>query len=269
MAHRTSFAHTKGGTGKTTAAVNVAGFLAKKGERVLLVDGDPEGHASRNLGLGPEDLEASLDDLLLDEDGVKPVKRSNCIYPTRYGVDVVPGDTALHETYQHVFDDRHETLEEALVGIEERYDHVVIDTPSSYRDVIAAALKASQDYYLVLDPSMFSQQGAQILKQFLRTLPDRHSLRINPTGAIYLENVDKGPVGKLRERFFGSDHQTSERLARDLFGSRLVTLPYCGKVVDSQDQGRPLSHFDPVPEAMRPLEDIAEDLIEYSARFSL
>ncbi|MDY6768830.1 MAG: AAA family ATPase, partial [Candidatus Nanohaloarchaea archaeon] len=132
MPHRTSFVHTKGGTGKTTAAV-------KKNQDVLLVDGDPEGHATRNLGLEPRQLETSLHDLLLHEEGVKQVEPRDCVYPTAYGVDVVPGTDTLHDTYNSVFTDgRTETLEEALRSVERRYDHVLIDAPSSYRYVTAA-----------------------------------------------------------------------------------------------------------------------------------
>lgn len=266
MPHRTAFVHTKGGTGKTTAAVNVAGFMSRKNQNVLLVDGDPEGHATRNLGLEPERLEASLNDLLPDDHGGTTGPR-DCVYPTAYGVDVIPGGQNLHDGYNTVFGSRASgDLAAALQAVETRYDHVIIDAPSSYRYVTAAALKASQDYYLVLDASIFAQQGSQALKSFLRRLPDRHEVRINPTKALYLENVDRGPLQRLRASLFGTEADRSKRAARALFRDRLVTVPYCSAVLDSQAEGRPLSHFDPIPDAAAVYEELAEDLIRYSWR---
>ncbi|MFB6294612.1 MAG: ParA family protein [Candidatus Nanohaloarchaea archaeon] len=263
MSHRTSFVHTKGGTGKTTAAVNVAGFLSRKNQDVLLVDGDPEAHATRNLGLEPERLETAFHHLLTNDHGGRP---RDCVYPTAYGVDVVPGSQALHDTYNAVFDSVEDAVADALAAVEDRYDHVIVDAPSSYRRVVAAALRASQDYYLVLDDSIFAQQGSQALKSFLRRLPDRHEIRVNPTGALYHRSVDRGPVRRVKEAVFGSADSEAERVARSLFRDRLVTVPYCDAVVASQAEGRPLSHFDPVPAAARAYEEVAEDLIRYSWR---
>lgn len=267
MAHRTSFVHTKGGTGKTTAAVNVAGFMSKKNQYVLLVDGDPEGHATRNLGLEPQRLDSSLHDLILHGEGENTIEPRDCVYPTAYGVDIVPASQKLHGTYNRLADgSRGELLQNAVEGVEDRYDHVLIDAPSSYREVTAAALRTSQDYFLVMDASIFAQQGSQVLKRFLRKLPDRHSVRVNPTKALYLDNVDRGPFRRLKEKLFGKEDQLSDRAARALFRDRLVRVPHCSEVVRSQSRGRPLSHFDPVPEEARVYEQLAEDLIRYSWR---
>ncbi len=255
--------HTKGGTGKTTAAVNVAGFLSRKNQDVLLVDGDPEGHATRNLGLEPERLDTAFHHLLTGGHGGRA---RDCVYPTAYGVDVVPGTQNLHDTYNALHDEIDETLGEALHEVEDRYDHVIIDAPSSYRRVVAGALRASQDYYIVLDSSIFAQQGSQALKSFLRRLPDRHEIRINPTGALYHRTVDRGPVRRVKEAVFGTTEEKAERIARALFRDRLTTVPYCDAVVASQAEGRPLSHFDPVPDAARAYEDVAEDLVRYRWR---
>ncbi len=265
MAHRTAFVHTKGGTGKTTAAVNIAGFLSRKNQQVLLVDGDPEGHATRNLGLEPGRLEHSLHDLL-DRDGHRAAEPRDCVYPTAYGVDVVPGAHQLHDRYETVSTGAGDIFESGISAVERRYDHVLIDAPSAYRNVIAAALKTAQDYYLVLDPSIFAQQGSQALKSFLRRLPDSHKFRVNPTKALYLRNVDRGVLGRLRAKLFGGEEKQSERVARALFRDRLVTLPYCPDVIESQAAGRPLSHFDPVPEEATVYDELAEDLIRYSWR---
>ncbi|MFB6167007.1 MAG: ParA family protein [Candidatus Nanohaloarchaea archaeon] len=261
MAHRTSFVHTKGGTGKTTVAVNVAGFLERKGENVLLVDGDPEGHASRNLGIEPERFGTSLHHLLHPDESVEA---KNVLYPTRYGVDVVPGTGKLHDTYHELFgSDRNDLFSSALDSVESRYDHVIVDSPSSYRRVIASVLRASNDYHLILDSSMFSQEGGQALKSFLKKLPDKHDIPLNPSKAVMVENREKGALRRLKEKVLG-ERNVPERVAKSFFGSRFVKVPYCEAVRDSQERSRPLSHFERIPEGARVFEELAEDIQTYS-----
>ncbi|MFB6076679.1 MAG: ParA family protein, partial [Candidatus Nanohaloarchaea archaeon] len=94
------------------------GFLERRGEHVLVVDGDPEGHATRNLGLEPSRLPATLGDALDDPD-------ADVVYPTEHGIDVVPADVDLHSAY----DDTDGGLEAVLATVEDRYDYILIDCP--------------------------------------------------------------------------------------------------------------------------------------------
>lgn len=266
MPHRTVFAHTKGGTGKTTVCVNVAGFLQRAGERVLVVDGDPEGHATRNLGLEPEKLAEGLDDLVLSAVGERDVAANLCVYPTAHGVDVMPGTERLHDAYDAARDARGNALADALARVEERYDHVLIDAPSTARTVVADGLRAADDFVLVLDSSMFAQHGAQALKRFLRRLPDRHEIALNPTRAVYVENARAGPLARLKRAVFGTDEARAERVARTLFGTRFVKVPYIAEVVESQAAGTPLSHMEDVPAGAEAFAALADDIREYSWR---
>lgn len=255
MSQRTAFVHSKGGTGKTTVCVNTAGFLQREGDRVLVVDADPEGHATRNLGLEPAKLQEGLSDLL---DGADP---SVCVYPTRHGIDVVPGDPRLHRLYDRADTD---ALGEALDRVADRYDHVLIDVPPQ-RDVIAAALRAAHDFSLVMDGSLFAQHGVHTLKQFLRGLPDRHRISTTPRTAVFVETRTGGLLDALRS-FLSKDDSGPERIARSLFGPRFVKVPHIPAVVRSQEDGTPLSHLDDVPGAADVFADLARDLREYRWR---
>lgn len=265
MAHRTAFVHTKGGTGKTTACVNVAGFLQDRGRNVLVVDGDPEADATANLGLDQSAVEDSLHEVLLSEAGVLDADPSRAVYPTRHGIDVLPGAPRLHDGYGMLYeeDHRNDLMDEALRGLEDRYDHVLIDAPGSYIDPIAAAVRAAHDTYLVLDPSIFAQHGALALKRFLRKLPDRHRVPVNPTRALYVSNRKRGLSTRLRELVLGSEEDEAGRLARNLFGRRLVEIPYIEGVVRSQQEGAPLSHLDRTPRGAEVFEELAEEIDDY------
>lgn len=256
MPHRTAFVHSKGGTGKTTVCVNTAGFLQRGGERVAIIDTDPEGHATRNLGLEPEKLQEGLPDLLRGD-----AAANLCVYPTEHGVDVVPGMSRLHRTYDRV-DSIGSAVEAAVAAVEPRYDHVLIDVPPQ-RDLIAAAIRASHDFDLVMDGSLFAQHGVHTLKQFLRGLPDQHRLSTTPRKAVFVETRRDSGLRRLWSRVAGNP-ESPERIARRLFGTRFVKVPYIDAVVRSQEEGTPLSHLAEVPRGADVFEDLADDLRAYA-----
>ncbi len=248
--------HSKGGTGKTTVCVNTAGFLQREDERALVVDMDPEGHATRNLGLAPEKLQEGLAELL---DGAAS---RLCVYPTGHGIDVVPGGSGLHRAYDRLDGG---AVGETLATVEDRYDHVLLDVPPD-RDAIAAALRACHDFGLVMDGSLFAQHGVHTLKRFLRGLPDRHRISTTPWKAVYVETRRDGPLERLRGLFGRQDGGVAERVARGLFGPRFVKVPHVPAVARSQEEGAPLSHLDDVPSGAEAFRDLARDLRDYRWR---
>lgn len=271
MAHKTVFAHHKGGTGKTTACVNIAGFLGRKGERTLVVDADPQANATSNLGLPLEHLDATLYDLLMHESGVRETYGAfnprDHVYPTAYGVDVIPGDQKLHDAYNMLWDTdgRNEVLSEVLRTVEDRYDHVLIDTPSSHLNAISAGIRAANSFFLVMDSSIFSQEGTASLRSFLKRLPDQHEVMMNPTRVLFTEHKQRSYFNQLRHRFLPTDHATrAERVAKSLFGTRFAKIPYCDDVLRSQKDKMPLSHFEEVPNEARVYEELADDIISYT-----
>ena len=88
------FAHHKGGTGKTTSCLNIAGFLKQAGERVLIIDTDPQGNATAGLGVDPGSLEYSMYDVFMGSfEGFPSVGIRDVVRESRSGVDIAPGRT--------------------------------------------------------------------------------------------------------------------------------------------------------------------------------
>ena len=155
--HVLSLVNQKGGCGKTTAAVNLAGALAAKGRRVLLVDLDPQAHATMALGWAVGD-EPVLLEVLRGHSGV-----DEALVSAPGGVWLLPATEDLaefeEETARMLHPER--VLREALELMTTEFDEVILDCPPRVDGVLAAnALRASDTAVLVVETGAFALQGA-------------------------------------------------------------------------------------------------------------
>jgi len=152
-----ALANQKGGCGKTTTAIHLAAGLHCRDQRVLLIDLDPQAHATLGLGCfvgtGPSALE-----VLLGEVDLARASRE-----LRPGFDVLPATLGLGEFEEaavHALRPEH-ALHQALERTLERYDHVLVDCPPRADGVLTAnALRAATDVLLVVETGAFALQGA-------------------------------------------------------------------------------------------------------------
>ncbi|RMD76372.1 MAG: ParA family protein, partial [Chloroflexi bacterium] len=124
-----AIANQKGGVGKTTTAVNVAGELARRGRRVLLVDIDPQGNATTSLGIAKASLTVTTYDLLLGSASPETLPLAT----GRERLDLIPADQELAgAAVELVGVERREwRLHDGLVPLLPRYDWIIIDCPPS------------------------------------------------------------------------------------------------------------------------------------------
>jgi len=177
--HTLALVNQKGGCGKTTTAVNLAGALAARGGRVLLVDVDPQAHATLALGCAILD-EPSLAELLIDH-----VPADGVIQSAPGGFDLVPATPAVAE-FEEVAARRLEperTLARALAEVAGNYDYCIIDCPPRTDGVLARnALRAADTALLVVESGAFALQGAhqavEILEEIAQDMDRALELRV-------------------------------------------------------------------------------------------
>ncbi|MFL0933024.1 ParA family protein [Vibrio parahaemolyticus] len=230
-----SVANQKGGVGKTTSTVTLAGLLSRKGHRVLMVDTDPHASLTTYLGYDSDTVSSSLFDLFqlktFTRDTVKPL-----ILETELeGMDIIPAHMSL-ATLDRVMGNRSGMgliLKRALQAVSQDYDYVLIDCPPILGVMMVNALAASDRILIPVQTEFLAMKG---LERMIRTLtimqksrPDGFKVTIVPT--MY----DKRTRASL---------QTLTQLKKD-YPNQVWTsaVPIDTKFRDASLKHLPASHF--------------------------
>ncbi len=143
----------KGGVGKTTVTLGLASAAAHAGRRVLVVDLDPQASSSWVLGIEPESVDTGVSQVL---SGRKPNARP-AIVPSAWSqqVDVLPASADL----QRLERGAPTKLRDALAGLDDDYDAILIDCPPSLGNLSRSALTAARHAVIVVEPSALGLRG--------------------------------------------------------------------------------------------------------------
>jgi chromosome partitioning protein len=197
----------KGGCGKTTTTVNLAGCLAADGHQVLVVDLDPQAHSTLALGIDPDNVDENLYDVLAEPGGEQRLEK--ILIEVDDQLDVAPAGIVLSALEQRLasepIETRSERLRAALTPLEGIYDYVLIDCPPSVGLLTFNALRAASEVIVPLETSQFAIHGVEKLLETVGLLVERigHDLTVRVLPTLYdgRTRYARETLGKIRERF--------------------------------------------------------------------
>lgn len=206
---RIAIANQKGGCGKTTTAINLSSAIANLGKKVLLIDLDPQSHASFGLGVMNAPADKSIFNVLTDN-SEKNRAISDCIVNVTQNLDIIPSNILLSTIEQELKDTEGAVsrLHEVLSTSNLDYDYVLIDCPPSLGFLTFNALRSAELVIVPIDMSAFSLMGVGKLLGMIELIKVKinHAPNIKALATIFDRRLKYSQVVLDEIKSFFKDH---------------------------------------------------------------
>jgi len=255
MSRVIAIANQKGGVGKTTSAVNLAAVLASQGLHVLLVDADPQGNATSGVGIERGSFRKNIYHCLVVGETIE----STLLHTQVPGLDVVPAnkDLAGAEIELVEVDRRESRLRDALAGISDKYDYVIVDCPPSLGLLTLNALTAAKSLLVPIQCEYYALEGVTELFDTLARIRRLHNPSLTIEGLLltmYDErtNLSSAVAADLRD-FYG----------RQVFET---VIPRNVRLAEAPSYGKPITLYDANSKGAEAYAQLAKEIMAHDAK---
>jgi chromosome partitioning protein len=257
MANIYTLVNQKGGVGKTTSAINLGAYLGYFGQRVLLVDLDPQANATSSLGIDKRTVRNGTYEVLLGQVPIAP----HILHNPRLKISLLPASPALAGAEVELIDmqKRETRLREALVPVQDRYDYILIDCPPSLGLLTLNGLMAARDGILIpVQCEYLALEGLGQLTQTIERVRSSLFPQLEVRGVILTmydgrTRLAVDVVNEVRKYFPSQVFQ--------------AVIPRSIRVAEAPSYGLPVSIYAPESSAAKSYAALARELLQADGIF--
>jgi chromosome partitioning protein len=243
----------KGGCGKTTVSINLASALADIGQKVLLVDMDPQSHCAVGLAVPEDQIEQSIYDVLISTSRNEPIRLTEVLWQISDKLELAPASLDLSAFEQQMMGvtERECCLKDALNEIKSDYDYVVIDCPPAVSLLTFNALRAADEVIVPVETGYFALHGLSRQLETLSILCRRCSQHVDVRVLASMYDIRtkmaREILAELRSHF-------SEKMFN-------TVVSFNTKIKEASSFGQPISEYDPASKGQKDFHSLAEEVL--------
>ena len=248
----------KGGCGKTTVSINLASALAGTGQRVLLVDMDPQSHCAVGLAVPEDQVEQSIYDVLISASRNEPIKLTEILWQISDRLELAPAslDLSAFEQQMAGIAERECCLKNALDEIKDDYDYVIVDCPPAVSLLTFNALRAATNVIVPVETGYFALHGLSRQLETLTILSKRCKQKVDVKVLASMYDIRtkmaREILGELREHFADKMFKT--------------VVSFNTKIKEASSFGQPIGEYDPASSGHRDFDALAQEVLGLQAK---